>query len=294
MRPVNLIPGDQRRTGQAALGASQLSYALIAGLVLVLGAVTILVLTGNKISDHKSEIATLQARKTAADQRAQEFQPYTDFASLEQTRQATVTQLAQSRFDWERVLRELAIVIPGDVWLTSLNGSVSSDSAAASGSSGAGADSLSSGVTGPTLTISGCATDERAVASFLAALRDIDGVTRVGLQSTTRSDAASASGGSSSGTTASGGGGACSGTRSLESFEALAAFDAVQIPDLSTASSTALATPAASTTSTTSTTSTAPTTSTTPGSTTSTTPSSTTPSTGSTTTPATSAPGGSN
>ena len=35
------------------------------------------------------------------------------------------TSLAQSRFDWERVLRELAIVIPEDVWLTNLTATVS-------------------------------------------------------------------------------------------------------------------------------------------------------------------------
>ena len=31
---------------------------------------------------------------------------------------ATVTSLADSRFDWERVMRELSLVLPADVWLT--------------------------------------------------------------------------------------------------------------------------------------------------------------------------------
>ncbi len=288
MRPVNLIPGNQQHGGQAPLRAGQLSYALIAGLVLVLGAVTALVLTGNKISDHKSEIATLQAREQVAEQRAAQLAPYTDFATLQKTRQATVADLAQSRFDWERVLRELAIVIPGDVWLTSLSGSVASDTSGTSG--GSTASSLSAGVTGPTLTIAGCATSQRAVAGFLASLRDIDGVTRVGLQSSVRSPAAGDAGSSSGG---GGGAGACSGSRPLESFEALAAFDAVQIPTLGADASAAPGTvDASSTTSTTSATP-APTTSTTPAApTTSTAPGTTTapPSTSSDT----SASGGSN
>ena len=32
-----------------------------------------------------------------------------------------MTSLADSRFDWERVMRELALILPGDVWLTSLD-----------------------------------------------------------------------------------------------------------------------------------------------------------------------------
>ena len=37
----------------------------------------------------------------------------------------TVSSLAQSRFDWERVLRELSLVIPEDVWLVKVTGTVS-------------------------------------------------------------------------------------------------------------------------------------------------------------------------
>ena len=43
---------------------------------------------------------------------------------LPRRRTETVDSLAQSRFDWERVMRELALVIPEDVWLESLTGTV--------------------------------------------------------------------------------------------------------------------------------------------------------------------------
>ena len=105
-----------------------------------------------------------------------------------------MSTLAQSRFDWERVLRELAIVIPNDVWLTSLNatglagcGHVERQLVASSGSS-AGSDSI----TGPSLEIQGCAGGHEAVARFLAALHDIDGVTRVAVMSSERPDQSSA------------------------------------------------------------------------------------------------------
>ena len=59
-----------------------------------------------------------------ADARAAELAPYGEFASLEQARAETVSSLAQSRFDWERVLNELALVMPERVTLETLTGTV--------------------------------------------------------------------------------------------------------------------------------------------------------------------------
>jgi Tfp pilus assembly protein PilN len=269
MRPVNLIPTTERRGEHAPLRAGVLSYVVVGVLALVLGGVVAVVLTGNKIAESKAQVASLQTRQAAADARASQVAPYVDFAALQDARHSTVVSLAQSRFDWERVLRQLAIVIPSDVWLTSLSGGVGGTSSASGSSSPSG---LADSATGPTLTISGCATSQPAVASFLNSLRDIDGVTRVGLQSSVRSAPAGASSGGT------GGGGACSGSRPLETFQALATFDAVPAPaasDGSTAAPTAVgaAAPAATTPTTPATTSATPaaTTSTTPA-TTSTTP----------------------
>ena len=36
-----------------------------------------------------------------------------------------MTSLADSRFDWERVMRELSLILPDDVWLTNLTGKAS-------------------------------------------------------------------------------------------------------------------------------------------------------------------------
>ena len=291
MRPVNLIPGSQRKGDSAALRNGWLSYAVIAVLVLVLGGVVSVVLVGNKITDDKTQVADLQAREAAAQARATQYAPYVDFAQLTETRKTTVAGLAQSRFDWERVLNELAIVIPSNVWLTSLAGNVAGDSSS-SASGASGASTLASGVTSPSLTISGCATDQRAVASFLSALRDIDGVTRVGLESTLRSDAVdSSTGGSTSSapSAGSGAGGSCSGTRPLVSFDALATFDAVQVGTIGTDTSSLGTEPTSTTPTTSTTTSTTPTT-TAPTDTTSTTSTSTTPAPTTTTPSATGAP----
>lgn len=177
MRPVNLIPPEDRRGDRAPLRSGPLSYIVIGALAVVLLAVTGLVLTKNDIVERESEVERLEAERDAASQQAALLAPYAEFASLRQVREATLLSLAQSRFDWERVLRELALVIPSDVTLTTMVASAS----------GTGEDLSDTGESpAPSLTISGCAAGHEAVAGFVAALEDIDGVTRVGLSRSER------------------------------------------------------------------------------------------------------------
>ena len=135
--------------------------------------------------------------------------------------------LAQSRFDWERVLRELAIVIPEDVWLTQLTATVNpevqlSDAGSGSSSGVSGMDS----VLGPALQIQGCGSGHEAVAGFLAALRDIGGVTRVAVLNSDLPEPSS----SSAGASASGGSSEDCATRDfISKFGIVAAFDAVEV-----------------------------------------------------------------
>jgi Tfp pilus assembly protein PilN len=232
VRPVNLIPPEERRGEKAPMRTGSLAYVVVAVLAVALLGVVGIVLTNNQISDRTSEKSSLQSQLSAAQAEATRTQSFADFASLRQAREQTVTSLAQSRFDWQRVLRELAIVIPHDVWLTSLNASVSPD--AASGSAGSSSSSSSStgseSVTGPSLHIEGCAAGHEAVARFLAALHDIDGVTRVSVLKSDRPDPTSSSGtatADSSGTAV--GSDGCSSRDFVSTFEVVAAFDAVQI-----------------------------------------------------------------
>jgi len=223
VRPVNLIPPEARRGEKAPTRTGALSYVIVAVLAVALVGVTGVVLTNNQISDRKTEKSGLESQVAEAEARAERVSSFANFASLQQARAQTVDDLARSRFDWERVLRELAIVIPEDVWLTNLTATaspavqISSDSGSSS-SSDSGAD-LSS-VQGPSLRIAGCGTGHEAVALFLAALRDIGGVTRVSVLSSDRPDPDSGGGGSAED---------CATRDFISKFEIVAAFDAVQV-----------------------------------------------------------------
>lgn len=252
MRPVNLMPPEQRRGERTALRAGSLAYGILGALVLALLGIVGMVLAGNQITERTSERSALEVRGQAADQQIQQFAAYGNFASLSQARQATVTSLAQSRFDWERVLNELARIIPDDVWLEDLTGKVSAGvtlEASSTGSSSSTATTDSS-ITGPSLQIAGCADGQEAVARFVAALKDIDGVTRVGLQKSSLGDSSSGTGTSSSASTGTTAGG-CQTRNFIAVFDITVAFDAVPAPPTAVASTTTpAATPATGTTTT--------------------------------------------
>jgi Tfp pilus assembly protein PilN len=233
VRPVNLIPPEARRGDKAPTRTGALSYVIVAVLAVALLGVTGVVLTNNQISDRKAEKSGLEGQLAQAEAQARRVSSFANFASLQQAREQTVATLAQSRFDWERVLRELAIVIPEDVWLTHLTATVSPEvQLEDSGSSASSSSSVSlDSVEGPALHLEGCGDGHEAVARFLAALRDIDGVTRVSVLSSDRPDPSSATEGSSAGAAGSGGGasGDCATRDFISKFGIVAAFDAVQI-----------------------------------------------------------------
>ncbi len=208
MRPVNLIPPEDRRGDKAPLRSGPLSYIVVGALAVVLLGVYLMVSTFNGIAEKKGQVAQLEADLEASTSEAERLSPFAEFATLRVQREATIASLAQSRFDWERVMRELALIIPEDVTLTTLNGSAYANAAGS-----AAAEPIAA----PNMAISGCAASHEAVARFVAALEDIDGVTRVGLS---RTEAAAISSASQTGDSACG---------DANTFDLTIAFDSASV-----------------------------------------------------------------
>ena len=173
MRPVNLIPKEDRR-GSAG-DRSLTSYAIVGVLLLILGAVSLLAVFDKRTSERKVEITSLESQVAAAQAEASSLSSFTSFQQVHDARIQTIDSLAKSRFDWERVMRELAVVIPDYVWLTNLTGTATPGAQVTNGAGLA----LRASITGPALEMTGCARNQRTVARLIAAINDIDGVTRV-------------------------------------------------------------------------------------------------------------------
>jgi Tfp pilus assembly protein PilN len=224
MRPVNLIPEQEQRGARKPLRSGPLAYLVVAALVAALVGVASLVMTGNEISEHKAEIAQLQQEDAAAKARVTELAGYTEFHSASEQRVATVASLAASRFDWERVMRELARVLPGDVWLTDMAATATPDASV----DGASSSTMRAAVPGPALTLAGCAGGQESVAGFVQALKEIDGVTRVGVESS-ELGGLEEGGGSAATSDSAGGGGNCQTRSFIARFQIVVAFDAAPV-----------------------------------------------------------------
>jgi Tfp pilus assembly protein PilN len=224
MRPVDLRPTEEKGArGSSPLGARTggVPYALIAGLALAVLGAAAWGLNTKSISDKEAELAALEQEERQAAAKAQALGPYAQFRAAQEQRSATVSSLAQSRFDWERVMRELSLVIPSDVWLVELTGTVAPGVTVAEGTE----INARQTVAGPALSLIGCASSQDSVASFVNALEDIDGVTRVGVTASERPEL-SASGGGSEGSDQ----GDCRTRDFIFRFEMVIGFDEVPAP----------------------------------------------------------------
>jgi Tfp pilus assembly protein PilN len=225
MRPVNLIPPEDRRGDSAPLRTGPLPYILLAALVALLLGVTAAVVIGNQIAEGKSEVAKLEGEDAVASAKAKSLASYTQFRTMSEQRVATVQSLADSRFDWERVMRELSLVLPQNVWLVGLTATATPG---VSVQGGGGASNMRPAIAGPALELVGCAHGQEAVAGFVTALKDIDGVTRVGVQSSELPEE-KAGGGEGGGSDSSGD--ECRTRKFIAKFEIVIAFDAAPVSE---------------------------------------------------------------
>jgi Tfp pilus assembly protein PilN len=191
MKAVNLLPPDLRGAGNPASAVGSDDEAVgRSGALGVLGvlafcvvALVAYVLTTNTVKDRQAQLDQVTAQAAAATQRAAQLRPYADFAAQAAQRVATVKDLAGARFDWEQALRDISRVVPADVTLTQLTGTVSSEG-------GSGGSGTRAAIAAPAVELQGCTTSQRGVAVLLSRLRTVDGVTRVSLAKSDRPEQA--------------------------------------------------------------------------------------------------------
>ena len=178
MKAVNLIPSEQRRataTGERAGGA----YAVLGVLAVLLVMVVVYVLTANGANENQTKAAEASQEADALEARAAKLSSYTDFTSIKDQRMAAVMAAAQTRFDWERLMREVSHVMPPGSWLQTTEASVAGDPSDASAASAAA--TATAAPMGPSATFVGCTSRQSEVAKILVRLRQMHRVTDVKL-----------------------------------------------------------------------------------------------------------------
>ena len=133
MRAVNLLPRqrvEQKRERPsavalgAAIGGAAVLLALVGGFLLANRSVD---RQRQALADARAVLAATPAHNMSA--KTQSFRA--KLLSQREQRSLALAAAIGKRVTWDRVLRRVALVMPGDVWLQSLSGSVPLDSALA-------------------------------------------------------------------------------------------------------------------------------------------------------------------
>ena len=194
MKAVNLIPAEERRGGASGSGHSGGAvYVVLGALALVVVMAAAYTLSTHDIKSSKSDLGRVKAEAVSMQAQADQLKAYTSFADLRQRRIETISSLAASRFDWPHALHEIARTIPKNAWLEGLRATVS-PSVQVDGPT----DPLRQALQNPAVEITGCTTTQQNVARMVSAMRQIDGVMRVSLSSSTKGATGAATSGTSS------------------------------------------------------------------------------------------------
>jgi Tfp pilus assembly protein PilN len=186
MRAVNLLPRQQVEQ-KRQLPNTVVLVAGIGGAAVVLALVAGLLLANRSVNRQRQALDT--ARSVLAATPSHHVSAATNAfrsAVLSQREQRSLALAAAigKRVAWDRILRRFALVLPDDVWITNLNGSVPLDSATAAAATATSAATTSSAIPAPPteLTIQGCTYSQASVARLLERLQVVPDLKNVQLQ----------------------------------------------------------------------------------------------------------------
>ena len=171
MRAVNLLPRDEVKRSFEAKRGVVFGAAGGAALVTVL-LVTMTMSAGGAIGEKQAELDAVRAEIAAIPAPvAAEAGNDDELVAAKGARVGALSSALTSRVPWDRVLRQVSLILPEDVWLTNLTASapVASTTAPAETASG--------------FTLTGSTYSQNGVARFLSRLSVLPDLKNVRLQS---------------------------------------------------------------------------------------------------------------
>jgi Tfp pilus assembly protein PilN len=182
VRAINLLPREDARRGRQK--TQWIVLVPVVGAVLLTGVLSFAFLSASgKVKDKQAELATLQDTLHAIPTPdASKVKSQSALASDKQVRVTALSAALSRRVAWDRIFRELSLVLPDDVWLATLSAKapVSSSVPAAPAPAAAGTT-----VAATEFTLDGYTYSHPAVARLLSRLSVVPDLVNAQLQQST-------------------------------------------------------------------------------------------------------------
>jgi len=176
MRAVNLLPKDHAQKS-VGLPSTPVLVGICTGVLVAAGLGTDFMIQSANVAKEQRKLDAIQARADALPETpAGPSAGETQLAGEHSARVSALASAMASRVAWDRIFREFSLVLPDDVWLTTLT----AHSPASSATSTGGALPTQFAITGRTYSHDG-------VARLLSRLQVIPDLQNVTLISSTRS-----------------------------------------------------------------------------------------------------------
>lgn len=120
MRRIDLLPAvyEERRRQRR-----NVTTVIIVGVLVVLLVLGYWFYLGLQINDAEDELAEVRSRNATIEAQIAELQRFADLAAEVEAKRTALQTVFAGDVDWPALLTEIAMVIPGEVWLTSLTAS---------------------------------------------------------------------------------------------------------------------------------------------------------------------------
>jgi Tfp pilus assembly protein PilN len=183
VKAINLLPRDDARRNQKT---QWIVIVPVVVAVVMTGAFSAMFLSASgKVKDRKAELSSLEMQLAAIPTPdASKVRTQNALAADKQARVTALNAALSRRVVWDRVFRELSLVLPDDVWLATMSAKapVSSSVATPPAAPAAGASVAATGI-----TMDGYTYSQPAVARLLARLAVVPDLVNVQLQQSTLS-----------------------------------------------------------------------------------------------------------
>jgi Tfp pilus assembly protein PilN len=179
MTQVNLLPAEVKQRQRTR----RVTALIVSGAVAALGLLfLVFVLQSARLGKAEDELTAQQQTNAALQTQIGQLQHFADLKTQLTDKQAVVDEAVAGSVSWYGVMRDVSMVIPGEMWLTSLTGAMSAPDATASAAT-TGATPIIG-----TIQFAGTALNQPAIAKWLSRLPMVDGWVNPWMSSSTKDE----------------------------------------------------------------------------------------------------------